>query len=69
MKCPKCNNWTCTCPPPTLTLMQDEMRAMWDKLPKSARLTLYQLGYCEGFRVGTDLSWQITKAFKEEQKK
>lgn len=49
------------------TQMQDDMRATWDKLPKSARLTLYQLGYAEGFRVSTDLSYQIAKTWKSEQ--
>ena len=68
--CPNCNSRSCSCPPKDpFTQMQDDMRATWDKLPKSARLTLYQLGYTEGFRVGTDLSYQITKAWRDEQKK
>jgi len=68
--CPNCNSWSCSCPPKdAFTQMQDDMRKLWDGLSASRRLTLYQLGYTEGFRVGTDLSYQIAKAWRDEQKK
>ena len=68
--CPKCNSWACSCPAKDpFVQMQDDQKAYWDKLPKSARLTLYQLGYCEGFRVSTDLTYQVKKAWTEENKK
>jgi len=67
--CYVCHANPCACPQVApFTQMQDDMRKLWDGLSVSRRLTLYQLGYTEGFRIGTDLGYQIARAWRDEQK-